>query len=538
MRLGVFFVSTSDLFMNQPLATLARWLQDAGIRSVLLQLPAHSSTDAAHARVLLAHGIDEVVLRTDGRDIAPETIRYELTRRHGSSDTWERVIREHPHVRWWVEVGNEPDMDFGPGYRPVAPARWRAMLARAADGIRDLTRSLGLKTIAAMPTSAPQTRVVLEDGEVARRYDAVAVHVYGHERMGDNQQHAENLALVEADPNVQQVVLTEVGINGPGVPMVEKCWRIRAWAEAYQGKATLAIVFCTGTKDWDAYRIDSPEAFQALGRERHAMADLWYPGAIRYQAKHWSPGGQYGRTWPGTVDMIIEHHTVGRWDSVVHTFTNGTRRASAHFLVGRDGRIAQFASLADIAWHANNWPVNVRSVGIEHEHYQVGGRWTEWTAAQLEASATLHRWLMERMPRVTVKRHYEVSEEPTSCPLDLPVEEILRRASGKEQPMDDPNAWRSEATGHWVINQGQIRMLDEWRKRGGIEGLGHPLSGMWQGPDGVYRQLFENGLLEVWPQGWGPYPGPYARLGGLGQRFSRAVSQRFSDVREAVDQLG
>ena len=433
MRLGVFFVSCSDVYMNRPLLTLARWLQRAGITSILLRIPAHASTDAAHARVLIQHGVQEIVLRTDDRDIDPATIRYELTRRHGSGDTFERVVRDHPHVSWWLEIGNEPDIDFGPGYGPISPQQWRSMLVRAAEGTKDLVQALGLKTIAALPTVAAQTRLVLQDGAVARLYDAVAVHVYGHQEMTDNLPHLENLSVVEANSAVKRIVLTEVGINGPDLPMVEKARRIRAWAEAYRGRAELALVFCTGTVGWRNYLLDSEEAFLALSmRKEDSMAEAWYPEAIRIPAtRYFNEGRQFGRRWPDTVDTIVEHHTVGSWESSVRTLSGKTTRpASAHFLVGRDGRIAQFVSLADIAWHAGNWGWNVRSVGIEHEHYRVGGRWTDWTEEQLEASARLHRWLMAQMRAVIVKRHHEVSDEPTSCPADLPVEEILRRAKG------------------------------------------------------------------------------------------------------------
>lgn len=505
MRLGVFFVSTSDTFINRPLATLARWLDRAGIRSVLLQLPAHASTDAAHARVLIAHGVREVVLRTDGRDIRPETIGYELTRRHGSGDTFERVIRDHPDVSWWLEIGNEPDMDFGPGYGPVAPEQWRTMLVRAAEGTRDLVRSLGLKTIAALPTVAPQTRTVLVDGSIARLYDAVAVHVYGHERMGDNPPHTENLALVEADPSVKTVVLTEVGINGPGLSMVEKARRIRAWAEAYRGKAELALVFCTGTKDWKTYLLDSEDAFTALGiRGEHEMVELWYPDAIRIPAtRYYDEGRRHGRRWPDTVDTIVEHHTVGNWDSAVDTLSGKTaRRASAHFLVGRDGRVAQLVSLADIAWHAGNWNWNVRSVGIEHEHYQVGGRWTDWTDEQLEASARLHRWLMERMKTVTIKRHREVSDEPTSCPLDLPVEEIVRRARGEENMRMPADVVQLGPFGRHVGHGFLVfwRALEEVDPTLPLRVLGWPLTEEFEAqlpgqPQQYTYQVFERGVL-------------------------------------------
>ncbi len=63
-------------------------------------------------------------------------------------------------------------------------------------------------------------------------------------------------------------------------------------------------------------------------------------------------------------------------------------------------------------------------------------------------------------------------------------------------------------------------MLDLWAELGGLDEpdpVGYPLSGMTLDEDGVYRQLFDNRLLEVWPDG-------RARSGGLGQRYVQLLA--------------
>ena len=71
---------------------------------------------------------------------------------------------------------------------------------------------------------------------------------------------------------------------------------------------------------------------------------------------------------------------------------NEHAHASSHFVVSRSGRIVQLVHLSDIAWHAGNWRMNVRSVGIEHEG------WTDdpagFTEAQYRASARLTAYLL------------------------------------------------------------------------------------------------------------------------------------------------
>jgi N-acetylmuramoyl-L-alanine amidase len=85
------------------------------------------------------------------------------------------------------------------------------------------------------------------------------------------------------------------------------------------------------------------------------------------QAKwHSSRGG----TAPSVVVM---HYTAGRGDSAALSsfFRRGTRKASAHFGIGRPGDVVQMVELDRNAWHAGTSsfmgmkPVGPMSVGIE-----------------------------------------------------------------------------------------------------------------------------------------------------------------------------
>jgi hypothetical protein len=66
---------------------------------------------------------------------------------------------------------------------------------------------------------------------------------------------------------------------------------------------------------------------------------------------------------------------------------------SWHYTIrSSDGHIAQHVATNDIAWHAGNWDVNTRSIGIEHEVFLArGGKW--YTEAMYRASAALVRYL-------------------------------------------------------------------------------------------------------------------------------------------------
>lgn len=72
------------------------------------------------------------------------------------------------------------------------------------------------------------------------------------------------------------------------------------------------------------------------------------------------------------VDTIVLHYTLGpTLESAVSWFKNPVSRASAHYLISRDGKIIQMVLDEDTAWHAGKSSFNGRqrvnnfSIGIE-----------------------------------------------------------------------------------------------------------------------------------------------------------------------------
>lgn len=80
---------------------------------------------------------------------------------------------------------------------------------------------------------------------------------------------------------------------------------------------------------------------------------------------------------------LVHHYTAGRsYDSSLGRFKDPTSKVSAHFLVGRDGRIVQMVPLDRPAWHAgqdSQWKpkgqllpdkgLNFYSIGIEFDNH-------------------------------------------------------------------------------------------------------------------------------------------------------------------------
>lgn len=102
-----------------------------------------------------------------------------------------------------------------------------------------------------------------------------------------------------------------------------------------------------------------------------------------------------------TPDVIVLHSTACAFRVAKRWLCDPASEVSAHFLVGRDGRIEQLVPLEQVAWHAgvSEWQgrprVNGFSIGIEMEHFD--GR-QDWPPAQLAAVAALCRALMQRYP--------------------------------------------------------------------------------------------------------------------------------------------
>jgi hypothetical protein len=115
---------------------------------------------------------------------------------------------------------------------------------------------------------------------------------------------------------------------------------------------------------------------------------------------------------------------------------------SAHFTVGRDGRVVQHVPIRNQAWHAGRldsgrpptWRLlpsgaspNNHAIGIEHE----GFSGDPWPLPQVAATIRVHRWLFEELElpptRDRVIGHYETA--PASRPHDpgpgWPIDKIL-----------------------------------------------------------------------------------------------------------------
>lgn len=94
----------------------------------------------------------------------------------------------------------------------------------------------------------------------------------------------------------------------------------------------------------------------------------------------------------GTINplYLMVHYTAGTsFDSAVSWLSQKASKASAHFVIGRDGELVQMVALNRKAWHAgrsqwgelvylNNYSIGIELVNAGKLHRRGDGKWVNW----------------------------------------------------------------------------------------------------------------------------------------------------------------
>ncbi|MGW4476658.1 N-acetylmuramoyl-L-alanine amidase [Nonomuraea sp. NPDC004354] len=124
------------------------------------------------------------------------------------------------------------------------------------------------------------------------------------------------------------------------------------------------------------------------------LACEWMPAAYKRFGKDDYGNHDRMRT-ERPIDYIVIHDTEGSYGGIP-TLVKDPKYVSWHYTIrSGDGHVAQHVATKDVAWHAGNWDVNTRSIGIEHEGFMArGGSW--YTEAMYRSSARLVRYLANK----------------------------------------------------------------------------------------------------------------------------------------------
>lgn len=125
------------------------------------------------------------------------------------------------------------------------------------------------------------------------------------------------------------------------------------------------------------------------------------------------PPSQYGGN--GIIELFTNQLNPDEhpYYATIHTY-----KVSAHFLIRRDGKLIQFVSCLDRAWHAgkSNWQTRERcndfSVGIELE----GSDFEAFEEAQYQVLNTLVASLKHRYPIQAIVGHSDIAPDRKTDP--------------------------------------------------------------------------------------------------------------------------
>ncbi|MFE0177101.1 N-acetylmuramoyl-L-alanine amidase [Streptomyces sp. NPDC059002] len=110
------------------------------------------------------------------------------------------------------------------------------------------------------------------------------------------------------------------------------------------------------------------------------------------------------------IDRVVIHVVQGGYATALRVFKDPAHGAAAHYVVRKDGHIAQMIRELDVAFHAGNKSYNERSIGIEHEGFV--DKKSSFTDAMYAASARLTAGICERygipVDREHIVGHVEV----------------------------------------------------------------------------------------------------------------------------------
>ncbi len=103
------------------------------------------------------------------------------------------------------------------------------------------------------------------------------------------------------------------------------------------------------------------------------------------------------------IDRVIIHVVQGSYPTALKVFKDPLHGAATHYVVRKDGHVAQMIRELDVAFHAGDRGYNERSVGIEHEGFV--DRPEDFTDAMYEASAKLTAGICARYGMPVDRKH-------------------------------------------------------------------------------------------------------------------------------------
>lgn len=159
------------------------------------------------------------------------------------------------------------------------------------------------------------------------------------------------------------------------------------------GAAAIVAGQDQATRLW--YRVPGVEKPRKPGELDHAGAE-W----VAASSANWR---RADRPDDYTVDRVIIHVVQGSYSTALKVFKDPAHQAATHYVVRKDGHVAQMIRELDVAYQAGNRAYNERGVGIEHEGFV--DRPEDFTDAMYRSSARLTAGICERYGIPVDRKH-------------------------------------------------------------------------------------------------------------------------------------
>lgn len=144
--------------------------------------------------------------------------------------------------------------------------------------------------------------------------------------------------------------------------------------------------------------------------------------------------------WRKKIDLIVVHHMAGVLTPKQCNNVLKGRGGSIHYAIGNDGLIGYGIDESLVAWHAGNWPINQRSIGIEVSNSKLNGDWPVSDKA-FKALVKLVADIAKRnnLGKLVLKKNigYHSLYASTSCPgpyLKRKMTQLIEEANAINYP--------------------------------------------------------------------------------------------------------
>jgi N-acetyl-anhydromuramyl-L-alanine amidase AmpD len=164
------------------------------------------------------------------------------------------------------------------------------------------------------------------------------------------------------------------------------------------------------------------------------------------------------------IDRVIIHTMVGTWQAAAARFDNPTQKVSAHYGVKKDGGIIHWLEETFTAYHAGDYAMNQRSIGIEHEDEGDFNGVRPDTLYASSAKLVRDICLFYNIPidRQHILKHSEVIA--TGCPDALDIDRIVREAQGQDQ-QSVIEELRTARDKNWNLYETEVSVNNDLKKQ-------------------------------------------------------------------------